>query len=39
MPKPGPRTTYKYTEEFKATAGSSMLASVTIPIKCVDMCY
>ena len=20
MPKPGPRTTYKYSEEFKATA-------------------
>lgn len=20
MPKPGPRTTYKYTQEFKATA-------------------
>ncbi len=22
MPKPGPRTTYKYSEEFKATAST-----------------
>lgn len=31
MPRPGPRTTYKYTEEFKATAVKlSELAGVAI---------
>jgi transposase-like protein len=31
MPKPGPRTTYKYTDQFKATAvGLSRLPGVDV---------
>jgi hypothetical protein len=31
MPKPGPRTTYKYSDEFKATA--VRLSELSVPLE------